>query len=52
MCDTMCLGNAMHITASVAITDGQLHLGPLEHIFYYEFDGRRLKRILAKMIGE
>lgn len=36
----------------VAITDGRLHLGPWEHIFYYEFDGRRRKRILVKMIGE
>ena len=29
----------------VAITDGMLHLGPWEHIFYYEFDGRRRKRV-------
>ena len=36
----------------VAITDGQLHLGPWEHIFYFEFDGRRRKRILVKIIGE
>ena len=36
----------------VAITDGQLHLGPWEHIFYYEFDGRRRKRVLVKIIGE
>ena len=36
----------------VAITEGQLHLGPWEHIFYYEFDGRRKKRILVKIIGE
>ena len=36
----------------VAITDGRLHLGPWEHIFYYEFDGRRKKRILVKIIGE
>ncbi len=36
----------------VAITDGQLHLGPWEHIFYYEFDGRRRKRLLVKIIGE
>ncbi|MDR3210981.1 MAG: secondary thiamine-phosphate synthase enzyme YjbQ [Planctomycetota bacterium] len=36
----------------VAITEGQLHLGPWEHIFYYEFDGRRRKRILVKIIGE
>jgi len=36
----------------VAITGGKLHLGPWEHIFYYEFDGRRRKRILVKIIGE
>ena len=36
----------------VAITEGQLHLGPWEHIFYYEFDGRRRKRLLVKIIGE
>lgn len=36
----------------VAITDGHLHLGPWEHVFYYEFDGKRRKRILVKIIGE
>ena len=36
----------------VAITDGELHLGPWEHIFYYEFDGKRRKRLLVKIIGE
>ena len=36
----------------VAITDGALHLGPWEHIFYYEFDGRRRKRVLIKILGE
>jgi len=36
----------------VAITDGQLHLGPWEHIFYFEFDGGRRKRVLVKIIGE
>ncbi len=36
----------------VAVTDGRLHLGPWEHIFYYEFDGRRPKRVLVKIIGE
>ena len=36
----------------VAITDGKLHLGPWEHIFYYEFDGRRRKRVLVKIIGD
>jgi len=36
----------------VAITEGELHLGPWEHIFYYEFDGKRRKRLLVKIIGE
>ena len=36
----------------VAITDGKLHLGPWEHIFYYEFDGNRKKRLLVKIIGQ
>jgi secondary thiamine-phosphate synthase enzyme len=36
----------------VAITDGALHLGPWEQIFYGEFDGRRRKRVLVKIIGE
>jgi secondary thiamine-phosphate synthase enzyme len=36
----------------VAITKGQLDLGPWELIFYGEFDGRRRKRVLVKIIGE
>ena len=36
----------------VAITDGRLDFGPWEQIFYGEFDGRRQKRILIKIIGE
>jgi secondary thiamine-phosphate synthase enzyme len=36
----------------VAITDGQLDFGPWEQIFYGEFDGRRAKRVLVKVIGE
>jgi secondary thiamine-phosphate synthase enzyme len=36
----------------VAITESKLHLGPWEHIFYYEFDGKRRKRLLVKIIGE
>ena len=36
----------------VAITNGRLDFGPWEQIFYGEFDGRRPKRILIKMIGE
>ena len=36
----------------VAITDGNLDFGPWEQIFYGEFDGRRRKRVLVKIIGE
>ena len=36
----------------VAITEGQLDFGPWERIFYGEFDGRRKKRVLVKIIGE
>jgi secondary thiamine-phosphate synthase enzyme len=36
----------------VAITDGKLDCGPWEQIFYGEFDGRRPKRVLIKIIGE
>ena len=35
----------------VAITDGRLDFGPWEQIFYGEFDGRRQKRVLIKIIG-
>jgi len=36
----------------VAITDGSLDFGPWEQIFYGEFDGRRKKRVLVKIIGD
>lgn len=36
----------------VAITNGKLDFGPWEQIFYGEFDGRRRKRVLIKIIGE
>jgi secondary thiamine-phosphate synthase enzyme len=36
----------------VAITAGKLDFGPWEQIFYGEFDGRRRKRVLVKIIGE
>jgi secondary thiamine-phosphate synthase enzyme len=36
----------------VAVTDGYLDLGTWERIFYGEFDGRRRKRVLVKIIGE
>jgi secondary thiamine-phosphate synthase enzyme len=36
----------------VAVTAGQLDFGPWEQIFYGEFDGRRRKRVLVKIVGE
>ncbi len=36
----------------VAVTNGRLDFGPWEQIFYGEFDGRRMKRVLVKIIGE
>ena len=36
----------------VAVTGGKLHFGPWEQIFYGEFDGKRDKRVLVKIIGE
>ena len=36
----------------VAITDGRFDFGPWEQIYYAEFDGRRRKRVLVKVIGE
>jgi secondary thiamine-phosphate synthase enzyme len=37
---------------TVAVTEGALDFGPWEQIFYGEFDGRRKKRVLVKIIGE
>jgi secondary thiamine-phosphate synthase enzyme len=36
----------------IAVTSGKLDFGPWEQIFYGEFDGRRKKRVLVKIIGE
>jgi len=36
----------------VAVTEGRLDVGPWEQIFYGEFDGRRKKRVLVKVIGD
>ncbi|MFC1807053.1 secondary thiamine-phosphate synthase enzyme YjbQ [Candidatus Omnitrophota bacterium] len=36
----------------VAVTNGELDFGPWEQIFYGEFDGRRKKRVMVKIIGE
>jgi secondary thiamine-phosphate synthase enzyme len=38
--------------AVVAVTEGKLDFGPWEQIFYGEFDGKRSKRVLVKIIGE
>ncbi|MDD5350336.1 MAG: secondary thiamine-phosphate synthase enzyme YjbQ [Chthoniobacteraceae bacterium] len=38
--------------AVVAVTGGELDFGPWEQIFYGEFDGKRRKRVLVKIIGE
>jgi len=51
----LCLVNAMHITASVFINDdekGLHHDYERWLIFYGEFDGKRRKRVLVKIIGE
>jgi secondary thiamine-phosphate synthase enzyme len=38
--------------AMMAVTDGDLDLGPWEELFYGEFDGQRRKRVLIKIIGD
>ena len=45
-------GTIMGREVVVAVTDGRLDFGPWEQIFYGEFDGRRRKRVLVKIIGE
>jgi len=45
-------GQIMGRGVVVAITKGKLEFGPWEQIFYGEFDGRRRKRVLVKIIGE
>ena len=42
----------VHHQAIVPVTDGRLDLGPRQAIFYAEFDGRRSKRLVIKVIGE
>lgn len=42
---------AIRVTV-VAVTKGRLDLGTWEQVFYWEFDGRRRKRVLVKIIGE
>ena len=50
--DAHCKRQIMGREVVVAITDGELDFGPWEQIFYGEFDGRRPKRVLVKIIGE
>ncbi len=42
----------VHHQAIVPVTDGRLDLGPWQQIFYTEFDGRRPKRLIIKVLGE
>jgi secondary thiamine-phosphate synthase enzyme len=42
----------IHHQALLPVTDGKLDLGPWEQVFYAEFDGRRRKRVVVKIIGE
>lgn len=42
----------MHHQVILPITGGQLDLGPWQQVFYAEFDGRRRKRVIVKVMGE
>jgi secondary thiamine-phosphate synthase enzyme len=42
----------VHNQTVLAITDGRLDLGPWQQVYYAEFDGRRKKRVIVKVIGE
>jgi len=42
----------MHQQVILPITDGQLDLGPWQAVYYAEFDGRRRKRVIIKVMGE
>ena len=42
----------IHHQALLPVTEGKLDLGPWEQVFYAEFDGRRRKRVVIKIIGE
>ncbi|MBI3323911.1 MAG: YjbQ family protein [Candidatus Omnitrophica bacterium] len=42
----------VHHQAMLPITKGKLDLGPWEQVFYAEFDGRRRKRVIVKILGE
>ncbi len=51
-CDAHLKRQIMGREVVVAVTNGRLDFGPWEQIFYGEFDGRRRKRVLVKIIGE
>lgn len=42
----------VHNQVVLPVTDGRLDLGPWQQVFYTEFDGRRKKRVIIKIIGE
>ena len=42
----------MHSQVVLPITDGKIDLGPWQQVYYAEFDGRRRKRVIIKIIGE
>ncbi len=42
----------MHHQVLLAITDGKIDFGPWQQVYYAEFDGRRKKRVIIKIIGE
>jgi secondary thiamine-phosphate synthase enzyme len=42
----------IHHQVILPVTDGRLDLGPWEQVFYAEFDGRRKKRVVIKVLGE
>ena len=42
----------VHHQVVVPVTDGRLDLGPWQRIYYAEFDGRRRKRVIVKIMGE
>ncbi|MHC4922604.1 MAG: secondary thiamine-phosphate synthase enzyme YjbQ [Planctomycetota bacterium] len=50
--DAHCKRQIMGREVVVAVTEGRLDFGPWEQIFYGEFDGRRRKRVLIKIIGD
>jgi secondary thiamine-phosphate synthase enzyme len=50
--DAHCKRQVMGREVVIAVTDSKLDFGPWEQVFYGEFDGRRRKRVLIKIIGE